>query len=222
MLDNVYVCVFAKPPRPGRAKTRLIPLLGEAGAALLADALLRDTLDSLTGLNWATPVLATTEECPELSSGSFPVWLQGDGDLGKKLERILQRALERGEAAVAIGADSPGLPPALLEKTRELLEENDVVLGPCTDGGFYLLAVTSCRSGILDGIPWSEATTFERTLAKLKAQGLSVAVLDTWFDIDRPEDVNNLADLLIAGSVTAPRTAEAIAQLLPLSSRADR
>ena len=222
MLENICICVFAKPPVPGKVKTRLIPALGDAGAALLAEALLQDTLDSILKIDWVTPVLATTEECAELTSRELTVWLQGEGGLNEKLERILQRALKQSKAAIAIGADSPGLPGALLERTRELLDTHDVVLGPCTDGGFYLLALKSCPPGLLEGIPWSEATTLEVTVSRLTAQGLTVALLDHWFDIDRPEDLNNLADLLLAGSVNAPRTAQALAQLLPFASKADR
>ena len=222
VIESIHICVFAKPPRPGEVKTRLIPSLGENGAAMLAGALLRDTLDSIAGLTWARPVLATTEESPALNSRDLPVWLQGDGDLGEKLERILRRALEQSGAAIAIGTDSPGLPLALMERARELLDGHDVVLGPCIDGGFYLLALKSCPKGLLGGIPWSEATTFERTLAKLKALGLSVALLDPWFDIDRPEDLNSLADLLLAGSVRAPQTARALASLLLLPSKENR
>jgi uncharacterized protein len=222
VIESIHICVFAKPPRPGEVKTRLIPSLGENGAAMLADALLRDTLDSIAGLTWARPVLATTKESPALNSRDLPIWLQGGGDLGERLERILRRALEQSGAAIAVGADSPGLPRALLERARALLDAYDVVLGPCTDGGFYLLALKSCPKGLLGEIPWSAPTTFERTLAKLKARGLSVALLDPWFDIDRPEDLNSLADLLLAGSVRAPQTARTLASLLPLPSKRDR
>lgn len=221
-MDSVHICVFAKPPVPGKVKTRLIPTLGDEGSALLAAALLEDTLDSISKIDWAIPVLATTEVCAALPSRDLPVWLQGDGELNEKLERIMQRALQQSKAAIAIGADSPGLPGALLERTRELLDTHDVVLGPCTDGGFYLLGLKSCPQKLLEGIPWSVATTLERTVSKLEAQGLKVALLNHWFDIDRPGDLNNLADLLLAGSVNAPRTAQALAQLLPFATKVDR
>lgn len=222
MAPRFCICVFAKPPLPGKAKTRLIPSLGEAGAALLAEALLRDTLDSIRKIDWFSAVLATTEESPKLESLGIRVWLQGDGDLGQKLERILQRALEHNEVAIAIGADSPGLPAPFLVRARELIQTHDAVLGPCTDGGFYLLALKSCPTGLLVGIPWSGSRTFQCTLARLRLHGLTVALLDPWFDIDRPEDLKQLADYFLVDAVTAPRTAKVLFELLPSAPKVVR
>src|SRR2546423_15206192 len=116
------ICVFAKPPRPGEAKTRLATAIGPAAAAELARAMLEDTWRLLSTLTWADLVLATTEidrswidelPFPISSSNSdhaAPVWQQGSGDLGERLERMLRTALMRTSMAIAIGTDSPGLP----------------------------------------------------------------------------------------------------------------
>lgn len=204
-----HICIFAKPPRPGEVKTRLASVVGVEGAAALARAFFQDTWAMVRALGWARAVLATTEE-PGGSLAIEPdaeVWLQGGGDLGRRIERILCRALDRGPFAIALGADSPGLPPRALEQARDALGAADAVLGPSDDGGFYLLALKRCPEGLLDGIPWSTDHTFERTLVRLRQSGLSVATIEPWFDIDRPEELDRLRQLLRSGAVTAPETA---------------
>ncbi|MHB1845619.1 MAG: TIGR04282 family arsenosugar biosynthesis glycosyltransferase, partial [Deltaproteobacteria bacterium] len=181
-MERIAVCVFAKPPLPGRVKTRLAAEVGSEGAARLARAFLRDTLAAVRALPWAEPRLATTERAPfEAELGAPEIWLQGEGDLGRRMERVLRRALRGASAALAIGADSPGMPLALLEGAREALASADAVVGPSDDGGFYLLGLRRCPRGLLDGLPWSAPETFDRTLARLREQGLRTSLLPRWF-----------------------------------------
>ena len=201
------ICVFAKPPAPGRVKTRLVPLLGSSGAAELAMAFLQDTWTALTVLPWAKTVLASTEERPlDGLDGPVQVWLQGEGDLGVRLENVVRRALRNHPYAIAIGADSPGLPAKFLEQAREALTRVDAVIGPCEDGGFYLLGLRNCPEGLLSGIPWSAAETCKETIAKVQAAGLSLQILDPWFDVDTAEDLEKLNSLISSNQVHAPRT----------------
>src|SRR5258708_38692520 len=194
MGEDTCICVFLKPPLPGKVKTRLIPAVSAEGAAALAEAFFRDTWNCVESLNWAVPIVASTES---LGLGVLPrpdiqVWLQGGGDLGARIERILRRALTQAPMAMALGADSPGIPPSFLEQAHEALRSADAVLGPCEDGGFYLLSVRDCPPGLLAGIPWSQSTTFACTLDRLRERGLKATVLDPWYDIDRPEDLERL------------------------------
>lgn len=201
------ICVFAKPPEPGRVKTRLIPLLGSIGAAELATAFLRDTWTALSALPWADAVLASTHEGPiNCLDNPGEVWAQGAGDLGLRLESILRRALCDHPFAIAIGADSPGLPVELLEEARNALTRADAVIGPCDDGGFYLLGLRQCPDGLLSGISWSAPITCAETIAKLKTAGLTVHVLEPWFDVDTPADLQQLQSLLLVNHIHAPRT----------------
>ena len=140
-------------------------------------------------------------------------WLQGDGDLGARLERVLRRALTRAPKALAIGADSPGLPLRLIEAAHAALDAADAILGPCDDGGFYLLGLRRCPPGLLADLPWSLEGTHRATLARLRHRGLETIELDPWFDVDREEDLARLERLIAEGSVVAPATASAIARL---------
>ncbi len=216
------VCVFAKPPRAGLVKTRLAAALGAPGAAALARALFDDTWRLACSLEWADAVLATTDvAAPEWETiGSAMIWPQVCGDLGLRLEEILRSGLAAHRFAIAIGTDAPGLPRALLDAARDAVQTLDAVLGPAEDGGFYLLGVRACPPGLLAGIPWSAPDTCERTLARFRERGLRTAMLPSWFDVDRPEDLQRLASLLASDGIDAPATRRLMAELGTLTDGA--
>ncbi len=208
------LCLFAKPPRPGQVKTRLGASVGETRAAELARAFLLDSWDAAARVPWARPVLAVTEPLPD---GLLPdihaiqTTLQGEGDLGQRMERVLRRALSGADFAIAIGADTPGLPGRLLEAARDALTATDAVLGPADDGGFYLLGLRRCPDGLLNGLPWSEPITLTATRARLESQGLTVRLIEPWFDVDRVEDLTRLRGMIARGEIQAPETARLLA-----------
>ncbi|GIW73143.1 MAG: hypothetical protein KatS3mg102_2685 [Planctomycetota bacterium] len=212
------VVVFAKPPVPGQVKTRLVAALGPEGAAALARAFLLDAWGAVAACPWAEPYLASTGPLPaELVAQLGPgrILLQGEGDLGARLERVLGGLLARGApAALALGADSPGLPRRLLEQARAALGGGaGAVLGPAADGGFYLLGLGRCPPGLLAGLPWSNARTRAATARRLRAQGLVVVEIEPWFDVDRPADLVRLGAALQRGEIEAPATLRALARL---------
>lgn len=183
---RIACLVFAKPPLPGVAKTRLAADLGADAAAALARAFLRDTWTAARALAWE-PVLLTTD--PAADHGiDAPVRDQGPGDLGARLERATRAALVDHDAAVALGADSPGIPLARYREVAAALERADAALGPTDDGGFWTLGLRRCPEGLLRGLPWSAGDTFVRTLARLA--DLRPAVLSAWWDVDRAADLD--------------------------------
>jgi len=210
-----HICIFFKSPIPGSVKTRLIPAVGAEGAARLAEAFLLDTWAAVHQLPWAKAIVATTGSMA--NSMKFPadaqLWSQGEGDLGERLERVLGRALLGSHFAIALGADSPGLPARLLEQARAALDSSDAVLGPCEDGGFYLIGLRRCPPGLLVGIPWSQPETHVRTLSRLRQAGFKVHILEPWFDVDRPEDLATLRRMIVDGDVAAPETARRLQEL---------
>lgn len=214
MTPEVALCVFAKPPRAGEAKTRLAPALGAEGAARLARAFIQDTWALVTRMPWAAPVLASPSPWPEgLLAGPVEVWPQGEGDLGARMERVLLRALERYPAVMALGADSPGLSPEHLEAARAGLVHADAVFGPSEDGGFYLLALRRLPVGAFVNLPWSQAETLARTEERLVSLGLTVARVAPFFDVDVPEDLAHLESELASGRLRAPATEAALREL---------
>ncbi len=213
-MAEAALCVFAKPPRAGDAKTRLAPAVGAEAAAQLARAFLTDTWAWVTRLPWARPVLASTGPWPEgLLPAPVEVWQQGAGDLGARMETILHRGLRECSAVMALGADSPGLPVEYVEAARAGLAEADAVFGPSEDGGFYLLALRRLPVGALEGLPWSHSETLVRTEERLKSLGLSVARVAPFFDVDVPADLERLERELRGGRLQAPATAAALGML---------
>lgn len=209
MSFEAMICIFAKPPVAGDVKTRLAAVLGADAAARLARAFLEDTIESVQALAWAQAALATTGAV----EADIPVLLQGEGDLGARIERVLTAALRRAPIAMAIGADAPALPSRLLESARTALQDADVAIGPAEDGGFYLLALRHFPEGLLRDIPWSSVDTLHATLKRLRALGLRIRVLEPWFDVDRADDLERLRTLMDQGVLHAPRTAIVLKEL---------
>jgi rSAM/selenodomain-associated transferase 2/rSAM/selenodomain-associated transferase 1 len=207
-VTDATLCIFAKPPVAGSAKTRLAAELGAERAAALARAFLVDTCGTARARPWARPILATTGELePALRAElALPVWQQGDGDLGARMEHVLVRALTETPIAIAVGADSPGLPPRLLDAAWAALATADAVIGPADDGGFYLLGLRRCPAGLLADLPWSAPDTRACTVDRLRAHGMIVRELAPWFDVDRAEDLTRLHRLLDTGAIVAPAT----------------
>ncbi|MDE0887123.1 MAG: TIGR04282 family arsenosugar biosynthesis glycosyltransferase [Myxococcota bacterium] len=210
--DTIQTVIFAKVPVPGEVKTRLASRIGAVDAARLAEAFLLDTYQSLETLPWAPPVVATTGPL-EGPLSSMHRWIQGGGDLGDRIERMAHRALAGASLVILIGADTPGLPLQLLEQARSALKTCDAVVGPGCDGGFYLLGLRICPEGLLRGLPWSQSNTLEVLLQRFEHHDLAVHGLPEWFDVDRPEDLDRLANGIGCGQIIAPVTAKLLAQM---------
>lgn len=215
-LFETTVCILTKSPVAGEVKTRLVPTFGENSSRDLACSFLFDTVESCKRLGWARIVVATTLPVAEevkIAAEGLEIWDQGGGDLGARIERVLKRALSTSKFAMLIGADSPGMPLARFVAARSLLSTNDAVLGPAEDGGFYLIGLSRLCDGLFCDLPWSREDTCEKTASRLRDIGLNPAFLDSWFDVDRAEDVFRLFDLLKSGEVRAPKTLETLKRI---------
>jgi rSAM/selenodomain-associated transferase 1 len=145
---DARLLIMSKAPVPGQVKTRLIPLLGAAPAAGLYAGLVRDCLAMSTAAGlcpvelWCSP--SAGHPFFRRCHADFPVRLysQSPGDLGQRMSRALQSALCRARHVMLIGADCPALTAADLEEALQLLVRGtDAVLGPATDGGYYLIGM---------------------------------------------------------------------------------
>jgi glycosyltransferase A (GT-A) superfamily protein (DUF2064 family) len=143
----------------------------------------------------------------------FGLLPQRDGDLGDRLVACFEDLLGAGVARVAIvAADSPQLPAASCRRALALLDRVDVVLGPCLDGGYYLVAATACWPELFVGVPMGSEVVLEETTARAGRLGLRVGLLPVLRDLDRVED---LEQALAAGELDGcPRTRVAVAELL--------
>lgn len=187
------VVVFARAPSPGKVKTRLIPLLGAAGAAALHAALLEDTLRKVSrSQGFRDRYLFLCGNGCRASSAGFWVLRQRGRALGERLSHAFARLLPKHSSVVILGTDSPLLPARAPGAALGELRVCDAVLGPCPDGGYYLLGLRRFERGLLRGIRWGTRFAFRDTLAKLLRCGYSCAILESCPDVDRPADVRRL------------------------------
>jgi rSAM/selenodomain-associated transferase 2/rSAM/selenodomain-associated transferase 1 len=195
--------VFAKYPVPGKAKTRLIPGLGASGAAQLHARMVEATVSGLSPV--AKRYGAVTEiRTTGGAEWRFRNWLghdircvdQGEGDLGRRLGRAFRDAFRRGEReVVTIGTDCPSLQERHIARAFDALRGGELVLGPASDGGYYLVGIrSSMKSDTADAlftdIPWGSAEVLGRTLDAARAADVQPVLLDELSDVDRPEDLS--------------------------------
>lgn len=194
-LHGAVLGIFAKQPRAGQVKTRLVPPLTPAEARDLYRVALTETIGAFAAAP-ATPVLcwAGRRSWFRRTFPALPLLSQGRGDLGMRLDRVTARLFAAGAAMVAVaGSDSPDLPPALVEKAFAALSASDVAVIGSTDGGYALLALRRPHPGLFAGIPWSSARVLEITRLRAAELGLRMATIDCWDDLD---DLPSLQRLL--------------------------
>lgn len=189
------IVIFAKAPRPGQVKTRLIPALGAKGAAQLAGQLLRLTLDEAL-LSDADSV----ELCASPSSND-PAWdgvnipegvslsAQGSGDLGERMAGAVHRVLRLGEQIILIGTDCPDLNHQRLNQAIAALKTHRAVMFEALDGGYTLLGLQTFDPSLFAQIDWSTDKVSAQTQLAFLQLGWQCKVLGQLADIDRPEDL---------------------------------
>jgi uncharacterized protein len=205
---------MTKVPGMTVVKSRLHDVLGEERATELYRCFLLDRLDALATLCDITGVVAFTPPDAEalmraLAPPSLQLVPQRGADLGERLSNILTDLLDLGHiASLAVDSDSPTLPISYVAEAATALSgaKCDVVLGPCEDGGYYLVGLRSPQPALFEGIPWSTDAVFAMTLDKARARGLSVHVLPRWFDVDTEADLGRLRAGMTAGAHNPRRT----------------
>ncbi len=194
--------VFTRWPEPGKTKTRLVPTLGEEGAAKLQRDMTEHTLDTARRLvsdNTAELEVryagGNRERMREWLGSGLSLKPQGRGDLGQRMARALRSAFGSGStAAVVVGTDCPDLRPHILGSAFAGLEHADLVVGPATDGGYYLIGMAASAAAkalpcIFENIPWGTGEVLSRTLSGAEKAGVELELLGQLADVDRPEDL---------------------------------
>jgi rSAM/selenodomain-associated transferase 1 len=201
-VTDTAILVFAKAPQPGRAKTRLIPRLGAAGAARLHARLIVRTLRTARAARFSEVQLHVT---PSRTHGLFALYgksfhtgieEQKGRDLGERMHDALARALRRHRAAILIGTDCPALTPADLRRAARLLRGScDAVIAPAEDGGYALIGLRKVSAELFSGIVWGGPDVYAQTAKKLDRTGYRWRALRTVWDLDRPADLERYARL---------------------------
>ncbi len=196
--------VFARFPLAGKTKTRLIPALGEEGAARLHAQMIRRSMHTATQLREIGVELhhdgGQGRDWDSLLRSPAHLEPQGEGDLGVRLSSAFERSFSRGdEAVIVIGTDCPFIKRRDLLTAFEQLRQHDMVIGPSADGGYYLLGLRRSARQVFQDISWGSEHVLAQTLAKAAEAGLSVAQLRTLRDIDTPDDLGAFAPPTPAG-----------------------
>lgn len=191
--------VFARAPIPGQTKTRLIPALGEAGAARLHAEMIHRTLEKATSLEngaaelWCAP--DTDHQFFLSCAKTYGVELRqqyGSG-LGERMCHAFTESLHRSPWAILIGTDCPELMVTDIEHACDMLNgDMDVVLGPATDGGYVLIGLNRSVPLLFTDMPWGSDQIAELTRGRLRDLGMRWCELPARNDIDQPEDLKHI------------------------------
>jgi uncharacterized protein len=185
--------LFAKWPRPDRVKTRLAAETSPEWAARVAQAFLADLVQRLAAVD-AQRVLAFTppeaaEEFAEVVQGRFALSAQAEGDLGQRMAAFFADQFQSGAGRVVLlGTDSPTVPTAWVEQAFEELAGADVVLGPATDGGYYLVGCAGRLPPLFEGVSWGRPGVLAESVARLADTKWRLALLPPWYDVDTLAD----------------------------------
>lgn len=194
-MKPLRIVIMAKAPVAGLVKTRLIPVLGNEGAALLARRMLMRTIDTAISADIGTV------ECCVTPSHSDPIWSvfkrddvlkwssQPEGGLGQRMSDVAERVISQGEKVILIGTDCPMLTPYHLQLAAEWLQFGDASMIPVSDGGYCLLALNHFHPSLFQEINWSTSTVAEESRTRFAALGWRLAELEELHDIDHEDDM---------------------------------
>jgi uncharacterized protein len=211
------IAVMAKASDPGKTKTRLVPTLNAQQAAELNTAFLRDVADNLL----AAAALANIKGCMAYSPAGSRAFFDSNlpasiacfetvaPHFGDCLYHAASHLLAAGYGSVCLlNSDSPTLPIGYLVAAATILAVpgDRVVVGPATDGGYYLVGVKDTHKGLFENVDWSTQHVFRQTLSRADALGLAVVLLPAWYDVDDAGSLKALVgELLGPPSVHTPR-----------------
>jgi hypothetical protein len=192
--DTTCLLLFVKYPEKGKVKSRLSKEFGEDTVVLLYEAFALDVLETVNkGKCWFTVCFhppSAQEKIASWLGKSYQYMPQNGSDLGEKMKNAFAGAFSEGfEKVILIGSDIPDL-------SKEIIDEafacnGDAVIGPAADGGYYLIGFNrdTFLPRIFEGMQWSTASVFERTMEIFRKHSYKVHILPQWRDIDTSEDL---------------------------------
>lgn len=222
--------LFAKDPVAGKVKTRLQSHMSADQAAAVYEAFVQDCAAAVAAaaadrrVVACAPAIATDRLRRLLEPvGEFDYEGQSEGDLGERMARAARRSFEAGATrTVIVGSDCPSLPPPAITSALEHLRAADVVLGPSTDGGYYLIGLRQPEDELFHDVTWSTGSVLQQTVAALRPEA-ELTLMAPWYDVDTPAEAaflrTHLEALRRADQGRAGRSLAALRGLdLPLPS----
>jgi rSAM/selenodomain-associated transferase 1 len=211
---NRCLAVFVRDPEPGKVKTRLAKAYGAPFAAELYGCFVDDLLEALAPGGYHLELFFTPAEkeieIRQRFGKRFCYTPQEGEGLGDRMGKAFRCCFAKGFAAtLLIGSDIPDLTAEVIEQAFQNLEdEQDAVVGPAFDGGYYLIGFRSDTfdPAVFTGMRWGENTVFEQTVNHLHAWGYRVHLAPPWHDIDTEDDLTNLQARHASTSFSRSRT----------------
>jgi uncharacterized protein len=189
-LDRLII--FLRAPRTGTVKTRLAATIGASAALeaykMMVEALLR-RIESCPGVE--------LRYTPDAAADEIRLWLQltwqsrpqGSGDLGARMDRAFVETFAAGAQRVAIiGSDCPSVDLQDIDAAWAGLSQNDLVLGPAGDGGYWLIALRQPQPSLFQNMEWSTSSVLAETLVRAQKAGLRYSLLRQLADVDTESD----------------------------------
>ena len=196
-MNKNLVIVFVRNPELGQVKTRLAKTIGNEDALKIYTILLKHTESVLHKVSSDKVVYYSEEiQINDLwDNGHYHKKLQKGADLGARMQDAFETAFKNSyEKVVIVGSDLFDLKPTHIENAFTSLENNEVVLGPSLDGGYYLLGMKKMHPTVFKNKQWGTDSVLESTLKNLNQQ--TVKLLEALNDIDTFEDLEAQPELL--------------------------
>ncbi|MDB9708527.1 TIGR04282 family arsenosugar biosynthesis glycosyltransferase [Salibacteraceae bacterium] len=195
MTENDRLIIFVKNPEIGRVKTRLAKTIGDEQALSIYQKLLLYTKEITKGLNADKSVYYSEhiDNNDLWDNMLFSKHLQRGDDLGERMQNAFADAFAQGkERVIIIGSDCLELETYMIKEAFAVLENNDVVLGPAKDGGYYMIGMTAFLPTLFEDKNWSTDDLLMDTILDLKKMNAKYYLLKTLNDIDTIEDLKAL------------------------------
>ena len=184
-----HLIIFVKNPIPGQVKTRIARTVGDAKAVAVYTHLLRYTQQLIQSFPGSASSITVISSIRMMAGMAYDKQLQTSGDLGERMANAFQEQFAAGATKVVIiGSDCLAITPDHLKQAFAALDTADIVIGPATDGGYYLLGMKQVRPFLFQDMPWSQPELRQLTELAILQHGLTFAPLETLTDIDEWSD----------------------------------
>jgi uncharacterized protein len=199
LYPDAKIMIFAKAPEAGQSKTRLIPAMGEEGAAELHKRMAQYIINNMLTAGIADIELHCYPDCQHAfflhqpALHNIALHKQQGRHLGERMANAMMKALTQSRYAIIIGTDAPCLTPGyLLTAFEKLKSGTDVVIGPAEDGGYVLIGLSQYNPLLFENIDWGSEHVLQQTLGRIKKSNMSLHILDMKWDVDTVNDLSKL------------------------------
>jgi len=188
-MTSQHLIIFVKNPIPGTVKTRIARTVGNDRAVEVYQHLLRHTQEIVTQLPQHRVVYYGDFVNPNDGWNDYSKHLQTGNDLGQRMLNAFRKQFFSGaNQVVIIGSDCLAITPDHIRRAFTALDQTDIVIGPATDGGYYLLGMKQPHDFLFTDMPWSQPELRQRTELAILQHNLTFEQLDELTDIDEWAD----------------------------------